>query len=167
MTRSRFEDVLAGLVRALGEGAETDSPDVTARVEQARAMLEAGADPTTSVRVGEPERESEVSALLISQRWVGNVRELKNADERAVIFCEGDEIRIEHLPSHYQGPIPAGGFENAFEMLSREMILDALRRAGGKKQLAAELLNVHRKTLYNKIMKYGLGRSVNRKVAGA
>ena len=102
--------------------------------------------------------DDEVIQVFLSHRWVGNVRELKNAIERAVIFCESDTLSLEHLPSHYRQrqPPATNTLSTAYESLSREIIMDALRKAGGKKQVAAEILNVHRKTLYNRMKKLGI-----------
>jgi two-component system, NtrC family, response regulator AtoC len=100
----------------------------------------------------------DVKNLFLSLDWLGNVRELKNVIERAVIFCEGDTLTVESLPSQYRATeaLPLHDLSRVYDSLSREMILDALRKAQGKKQVAAELLNVHRKTLYNRMKKLGI-----------
>jgi two-component system response regulator AtoC len=102
----------------------------------------------------EPARE-----LLRSHDWPGNVRELKNCIERAVIFCDGDQVGIEHLPAQYlransQGLFP--DLDRARESLDRQRISEALARCGGEKQKAATLLNISRKTLYNRMKKLGM-----------
>lgn len=102
--------------------------------------------------------DDDVKNAFLNHRWVGNVRELKNAVERAVIFCEGDTIRVEHLPVHYR-EVPKAAIDNlttAYESLSREIIIETLRKTGGRKQQAAQMLNVHRKTLYNRMKKLGI-----------
>ena len=101
----------------------------------------------------------DVNRVLMSHKWPGNVRELKNCIQRAVIFCETDTIETKDLPAQYsriEPNVSSHDFKELYESLSREMILDALERAGGNRQQAADLLNVHRKTLYNKMKKLGL-----------
>ncbi|WP_041623145.1 sigma-54-dependent transcriptional regulator [Spirochaeta thermophila] len=103
----------------------------------------------------------EVERLFLSHSWPGNVRELKNTIERAVIFTEGERLTMDDLPPQYREtvflePVPEGDLSTAMDHLSREIILKALEKAGGKKQKAAELLGIHRKTLYNKMKKLGL-----------
>ena len=102
--------------------------------------------------------DDDVKNAFLNHRWVGNVRELKNAVERAVIFCEGDIIRVEHLPVHYREVSKAAidNLTTAYESLSREIIIETLRKTGGRKQQAAQMLNVHRKTLYNRMKKLGI-----------
>jgi DNA-binding NtrC family response regulator len=101
---------------------------------------------------------SDVEELLCEHSWPGNVRELKNCIERAVIFNEGGEIRLEDLAFQYEfsDAQEAHSLEEAHEQLSRQIIADALARSGGVKQKAAELLKVHRKTLYNQMKKLGI-----------
>jgi DNA-binding NtrC family response regulator len=98
--------------------------------------------------------------LLRSHDWPGNVRELKNCIERAVIFCDGEQIGIEHLPAQYLGagrqPLLPRELDRARESLDRQRISEALARSGGEKQKAALLLNISRKTLYNRMKKLGM-----------
>jgi DNA-binding NtrC family response regulator len=104
----------------------------------------------------------EVRSVLLSHPWPGNVRELRNIVERAAIFCESDTIGVEHLPETYRdgGYMDLDGAGNrlteAGEALTRQMILDALKECNGVKQRAADLLNIHRKTLYNRMKKLGI-----------
>ena len=91
--------------------------------------------------------------------WPGNVRELRNCLERAVIFCEHDEIGGGELASQYAELIesqPVNTYEEAFESLNREIILDALDKSHGIKKKAADLLNISRRTLYNRMKKLGI-----------
>jgi two-component system response regulator AtoC len=101
---------------------------------------------------------SGVRRLLLAHDWPGNVRELKNCIERAVIFCEGLELTEEDLPRQYTTYMikERDSLEGAYEAISRQMILDALAKSNGVKNKAADLLRVHRKTLYNKMKKLGL-----------
>ncbi|RKX81396.1 MAG: sigma-54-dependent Fis family transcriptional regulator [Spirochaetes bacterium] len=99
--------------------------------------------------------------LFSSHDWPGNIRELKNCLERAVIFCEGKSIGLSDLPKQYteavlERTITGTVLVEATDNLTRELIQDALDRSGGQRQLAAEILNIHRKTLYNKMKKLGM-----------
>jgi len=101
----------------------------------------------------------EVKKIFLTHSWPGNVRELKNCVERAVIFCEGDTIEVDDLSLQYREIIfdqELSHFQEMYRSLSREMITEALRKTGGSKQKAAELLKVNRKTLYNKMKKLGM-----------
>jgi two-component system, NtrC family, response regulator AtoC len=103
--------------------------------------------------------DPEVQNLLLSHLWPGNIRELKNCVQRSVIFCENDLISIEDLPAQYKD-IPSQGwsdeYERAIDNINKELIEEALRKSQGKKTMAAELLNMDRKTLYNKMKKLNI-----------
>ena len=101
----------------------------------------------------------EVAWFFHTHKWPGNVRELKNCIERTVIFCEHDTIEIKNLATQYKKLIenpPTDEYDDALEGLNREIILDALERSRGIKKKAAELLNIDRRTLYNRMKKLGL-----------
>lgn len=111
----------------------------------------------------------DIKEMLKRHSWPGNVRELKNLIERLVIFVDGSTIDWAQLPEQYQlfGPVtesrettPTEGAEHELMELSRnqsrELVLQALNRAGGVRQDAAKLLNVNRKTLYNWMRKLDL-----------
>jgi DNA-binding NtrC family response regulator len=100
-------------------------------------------------------------AVLTSYSWPGNIREVRNVIERAVILCSGDLIHASDLPLGGQElwASPARETEDHFlsldelESLHIRRILEA---AGGNLTRAAEILGVTRTTLYNKIRKYSL-----------
>ena len=97
--------------------------------------------------------------LLLAHSWPGNVRELKNCLERATIFCEGELITRDDLPSQYmelEGTRLGQKLQSTFEQLNRTMILEALEKSKGKKSKAADMLNINRRTLYNRMRKLGL-----------
>jgi len=102
---------------------------------------------------------SDVKNILLQHDWPGNIRELKNCIERAVIFCESDTINIEDLPSQYKNisvKYDINTFQDLQNSLNRALIIEALKKSNGNKQKAAELLNIHRKTLYNRMKKLGM-----------
>ena len=80
------------------------------------------------------------------------MRELKNVIRRAVLFAVGNTIFPEHLPVFQkETPVTVALFDENDE---KQRILNALQKSGGNKTIAAKLLNIDRKTLYNKIHVY-------------
>ena len=100
----------------------------------------------------------EVRALLVSLRWPGNVRELKNLIERAVIFCESGAIQPHHLSPQYRETHGTAGTDlsDRFAASARQIIEEAIQRAGGSKSEAARILHIDRKTLYNRMKKFDM-----------
>jgi len=112
---------------------------------------------------------AEAMQVLCGYEWPGNVRELENVVERAVALAHGGVIGVEEIQL---GPAPVavcgGGawteqvpegakLEEAVEALERAMIERAMRASGGNKSKAAEVLGIHRRLLYEKLRRYGLG----------
>jgi DNA-binding NtrC family response regulator len=89
--------------------------------------------------------------------WPGNVRELQHVVQRAVILCRGDEIQPDDLPIEVRGgrlaTAPAGG---SLEEMERQHIIATLKQVGGHRGKAAALLGIDPKTLYRKILTYGI-----------
>lgn len=102
----------------------------------------------------------EACAKLESYGWPGNLRELRNVIRRAVLFTVGDTITLESLPllSDKLMPVPEQKDISLSRMpdLEKEKIIEALDRVRGNKTKAALLLQIDRKTLYNKIHLYGI-----------
>jgi DNA-binding NtrC family response regulator len=114
---------------------------------------------------------ADVRHALMAYDYPGNVRELKNAIERAVIIAEGGHIEIRHLPERMlRRPIagaerrtPPGGVPLDFipgvdtlESLERRMIQEAMARAKGVKTEAARLLGISRFQLLRRLEKFGI-----------
>jgi DNA-binding NtrC family response regulator len=104
---------------------------------------------------------SEALAILTAYSWPGNVRELENAIERAVAFARGAELTPDDLPERVRtsgnaSALIARSVEQSMTLreLEREYILEILRRTGGNKSRAAELLGLDRKTLYRRLDEY-------------
>jgi two-component system response regulator HydG len=115
----------------------------------------------------------EVIESLLSYRWPGNIRELKNVIRRAALLTEGEEVQAKALPleisnyskgsSSYEStpayhsnsapanPTPKHDLKNAAMEAEYETILRVLREVNFNKTKAAEILNIDRKTLYNKM----------------
>jgi two-component system, NtrC family, response regulator AtoC len=84
----------------------------------------------------------------------GNVRELENILERAIIFSEGETILAEDLLISGSTPVPVA--PRTLRAVEREAILNALGRWQGNRTRAAEELGISRRTLLNKLKSYGL-----------
>jgi len=99
--------------------------------------------------------------LLRNHAWVGNVRELRNVIERAVIVATDRTIRAEQLPEELRGEEPAlgdrprGGLLTLAEAEARH-IARVLSHTNGQIGAAAEILGIHRNTLTRKMKEYGL-----------
>lgn len=115
------------------------------------------------------------NALELMRRypWPGNIRELRNVIERAMVLCEGEEIQPAHLPaelsdaygtlnraaaSSSRPDLPSNGvsLENVVTDLERRFIVQALERTNGNQTEAAELLSISRDQLRYRMEKYGL-----------
>lgn len=99
--------------------------------------------------------------MLVSYHWPGNVRELENCIERAVLVCQDDVIRAEHLPPSLQtakSPVgaPPSSLPAAVENVEREMILEALKASHGHQGQAARMLGITLRMLGYKIRKHGI-----------
>ena len=97
-------------------------------------------------------------AALEGYAWPGNVRELLHAIERAVILSKGEEILPEDLPPEVLGaaPAPAASSGASLETMERQHIVATLREVGGHRGKASALLAIDPKTLYRKIVAYGI-----------
>lgn len=98
---------------------------------------------------------SEALQLLCKNAWQGNVRELKNVIERAVILEDSDVLTLSSLPINIQvAPDAANPFQ--LSEVERVHIQKVLLHTGGNKAETARLLNIGLATLYRKIDDYGL-----------
>ncbi len=112
-----------------------------------------------------PELAPEAQAVLARYAFPGNVRELENIIERAVVLHRGGDIGIGQLPREVRGASGAvpvdesaiGPLNEAVAALERRLIDAALARTGGNKAAAARQLEVSERTLWYKLRKYGLG----------
>ena len=106
------------------------------------------------------------SHILLNYDYPGNVRELQHAIERAVALCSGEYLAPQDLPAGFitaqsenipsfghegDAALPSRSLSHSMESFERQMILDALTRTGGQKSEAALLLNISRKTLWQKL----------------
>ena len=112
---------------------------------------------------------------LTAYDWSGNVRELENIIQSAIVLCPDTEIGVEHLAGRLgggqaggpggggsaSGGVPAdtslaGVVEQATQSLEKRLIEETLRECGGNKTRAAAKLGISRKTLFNKLKRYGI-----------
>jgi DNA-binding NtrC family response regulator len=108
----------------------------------------------------EPALGAEALALLQGHAWPGNIRELRNVMERAVLLCGPGPIEPRHLPLDKPAPAaaaaaPLEGGERAGDF---QRIVDALRRSAGNQTAAAALLGISRRTLIHRLDAYQLPR---------
>ncbi len=117
--------------------------------------------------------DAAVGMALERYSWPGNLRELKNVVKRAVLLAKNDYITLEDLPpeiayhipeptSHVAQPdvtqvaLPVTDLRTATERSEKELIIEMLERVKYNKSKAARLLNIDRKTLYNKMRQYNI-----------
>ncbi|MGG9961953.1 sigma-54-dependent transcriptional regulator [Ferruginibacter sp. SUN106] len=100
----------------------------------------------------------EFVAILKQHQWNGNIRELKNVMERAVILMNKDELTIDNLPFELQQSGTAPKQLSAFDLASAEKIhiQKVLNYTNGNKTETAKLLNIALTTLYRKLEEYKL-----------
>ena len=100
----------------------------------------------------------EAIEVLRQHRWDGNLRELRNVIRRAVLFAENQDITVDNLPVLTSRTSKKQDNDDMALQPGdeREQIIAALRKARGNKTVAAKLLQIDRKTLYNKMHLYGI-----------
>ncbi len=120
-------------------------------------------------RLGVPVEGIEPAAMevLLSYPWPGNIRELENVLERAVVLSDGSRIGVEDLPESVRVPAPDAvsaplrsddlSVKRQTADLEKYLIQKALERTAGNKTAAAELLELSPRALRYKIQDYGLG----------
>jgi DNA-binding NtrC family response regulator len=130
-----------------------DIPSLVARFVEQFARRQ-GVDP--------PTLRPEVLERLCGHGWPGNIRQLQNTVEYAVILSGASAIEMSHLPPELQAPLE---IQNALaqtgaglrlEQRERETILQTLVDTRGNKKKAAEILGIQRPTLYAKLRRYGI-----------
>ncbi len=115
--------------------------------------------------------DDDVLEIFDGFEWTGNVRELRNVVERAVLFCKGDQVTVDELPPAMRAGRGSSGeaerppservitMQQAVEEAEVEAIRAALHSTNGRRADAAELLGVSRKTLWEKIKLLGIQAS--------
>ncbi len=120
----------------------------------------------------------EVLQRFQEHSWPGNVREMRNTLERAVIVCSGPMIEVKHLPPNFGAglPLQSSGDGNANELrlgvgttvgeAERQLIMKTLQSTHNNKTRAAEILGISLKTLHNKLKEYAGAALSAESVAG-
>jgi two-component system response regulator HydG len=102
-------------------------------------------------------------AAMKQYSWPGNIRELENVIERAVIMAEaGEEIKPDHLP--FMPPkerTKAAGSIPALKKAERQVIIETLKACDWNRSLAAKRLGIGRRTLYDKLARLGISLKPN------
>lgn len=88
--------------------------------------------------------------------WIGNVRELKQKIQTAVLLCEGNNITEDDLELYVEQDTSPVCYSLKDVQQEKERIKHALEQCGGNKKSAAKLLKIGRTTLYSKMKEYGL-----------
>lgn len=119
-------------------------------------------------RVPEKTFTSEVVQALMNYEWPGNVRELVNSIERVITLSDDEMIQVEDLDwllteKKEKVSTPVDNMSVNLEQFKekqgeneRELIISLLKKTGGNKSKTAELLGIHRTTLYKKLKKYNI-----------
>jgi DNA-binding NtrC family response regulator len=111
-------------------------------------------------RIGRPEVTEAALEWLKGQPWPGNIRELENAVERAVVLSSGPRLDVEDFkPRTASAPHPAPEDPDrllSLEELERQHILRVLSSCEGQKTKAAAILGINRTTLWKKLRHYGV-----------
>jgi DNA-binding NtrC family response regulator len=119
-------------------------------------------------RCSPPGKRAEISyeawAKLAAHPFPGNIRELAHIIERGVVLSGGQEIRVEHLPSDLSGaaspqPTVIRPLQEAATVFERRHLTEALRAARGRRALAADMLEISRKTLWEKMRRHGISEA--------
>ncbi len=107
----------------------------------------------------------EAMNVLTAYHWPGNVRELEHIIERGVLLAEGDRIEMSDLSAEIVEETDSDRtakvvpLKKAMEEPERRVILQALDRAGGNRDRAAELLGISRSTLFNKLGRLNINKA--------
>jgi two-component system response regulator AtoC len=112
----------------------------------------------------------EAGDKLAGYNFPGNIRELENILERALIYCDGKEIHSGDIDLHEEGAVSAAAAVSGTAAgilrdgsslgdIERQAIVEALERWNGNRTRAAQELGISRKTILNKIKAYGLKRT--------
>jgi two-component system response regulator HydG len=107
----------------------------------------------------------EVKSIFEKYEWPGNIRELKNVIKRMILLTNGDVAEVSSLPDYMiysiknkeEAPSESGDdLKSQSEAHERKLILEVLEKVKYNKSKAAQVLNIDRKTLYNKLEKYNI-----------
>jgi transcriptional regulator with PAS, ATPase and Fis domain len=103
----------------------------------------------------------EVLDVFQKHPWPGNVRQLENVIQRAVAMGETEEVLLQDIPENFLPAVPGSGarvrrFYDAMDETAREVCIEAFTAAEGNCAAAAELMGIHRSSVYRLIRRYRL-----------
>lgn len=99
-----------------------------------------------------PRISLEAMLAMQNHNWPGNIRQLANVIERALVLCRGDSIELAHLPDDFQVKTQIeGGAIQALQRAEADVILATLKQNNFNRTKTAESLGMHTATLYRKI----------------
>ena len=116
---------------------------------------------STALRKKISRMSPEAVEILLGYSYPGNVRELENIIERAVALADGEVVRVADLPEDLQklGFLSLEGEDLLpLEAVEKQHIIKVLERTGWNRNLASEVLDLPRTTLWRKMKKYGLSK---------
>ena len=167
--RDLGEEVLSGRFRAdlyyRLQVFEIAIPPLRERPEDIPALLEHFLE-ELGLTLGQSAEGISPAALekMLAHSWPGNIRELRNAVERALILCDGGRIDVEHLPpaprwlariSVPADPAAPSTFDD-LEAMERSAIEKVLEQTRQNKSKAARMLGITRRKLYTRLQRFGL-----------
>ena len=100
--------------------------------------------------------DDQAKTVLESARWSGNIRELQNVIEKAVILSEGSELTVKDIQLEQAAKAAETTIKAVSEAEEERLVREAMERTDGNISAAAKMLGVSRPTLYAKLKKYGL-----------
>jgi len=108
---------------------------------------------------------SEALHILMAYDWPGNIRDLKNTIERAMVLAEGSTIEPTHLPATITGsiqtmtslaPQDAHSIDEQLQRIEKDLIIDALLKSNGIQAKAARMLGIKERSLWHRIKKFNI-----------
>ena len=119
------------------------------------------------LKISEPDISQEALDLLMKYNWPGNIRELENVVEHALVFSSANGIMLQNLPEHLRkfesvpGETPLSlkdkiDYQDAIAEYEKSLIKWAHKKANGNQVHMAEILGIPRTTLRNKMIKFNL-----------
>jgi DNA-binding NtrC family response regulator len=164
------------------DGISLEIPPLRERLLEIRPLAEAFLAQLVGGDARPPRLSEQAARLLESHAWDGNVRELRNAMDRALLLCDGDTIEPEHLPLEaIRGAAVPARAEAVDEIAGaplvdstgrslteeasaeRDRIVEALRVEGGNQTRAARRLGMSRSTLVLRLDDLGIPRPQKRR----
>ncbi|MBU1628185.1 sigma-54 dependent transcriptional regulator [bacterium] len=133
-------------------------PDLTERSEDIPLLVNSFLSKSTLENKKTLSISKESMNILLNFSWPGNIRELENIIERAVILCRGDEITPDDLPDYLKTNLLDSKLSGDFTLqeLEKEYIKKIFQKTSSHRIQTAKILGIDRRTLYRKLREYNL-----------